>query len=714
MNAMRRKAAVRDWLARHEWPIALAALTVVVRVLYLASVSRDPFSGYLRHIPDSFYFNNWAQEIISRGDWAGGKDVYFIGPLYAYFLAFIYAVIGPRLTVVRMVQVALEAGTALFLYGLGRRTVGEKPARVGTLLWALYLPAVFQSSFILPVALDLLLVVGGLYLLARGPGRRIWNWLGGGLMLGLAALDRTNMLVFAAAAVPVFLIYRKAAGWRRLVAFGLAFGAVVGLATVRNGLVAGDWVVVSSQGGVNFYLGNSAKAKGVYWNLGEIGQGRPEELNRDLARTLAEAGTGRELKPSQVSAWWFGEGFKWLRAHPGRAARLYWDKFRLLTNDYEVALNVDFYFMKFITPFHLVPLPYFGFVFAFGAVGLFLGWRGSSFGRTLAVVFLASYGASVMAFFISDRYRILLAPPLMLFAGAALVKIYGLWRGWRWKAAAALTAAAVAAGAFAIWPPLEIKRDGAFGQSFYRYGKFYFDEGDYERSISYFHKAMMLSPEIPETYILLGVAYDKMGQRDTALETFRLGVMVAPDRAANNYNYGVALARAGYLAEAEPFVARATVLMPDYLEAWYQLAEVYIGLHDYPRAEAALGRAAALAPADAALKVRLAALDMDMGKDKEGVEWALAALEADPRQPGANFILGLWYYQRGDFAPALGYFQREAANDQATPRTFGFLAATHLRLGERDRARAEYRRYLELGGQRDPKFEKEAGVIVVD
>jgi len=709
MNAMPRKAGVKDWLVRHEWPLALAALTVVVRVLYLVTVARQPFFYNLRQLPDPFLFNNWAQEIISRGDWAGGKDVYFIGPLYAYFLAFIYAVIGPRLTVVRMVQVAMEAGTALFLYGLGRRTVGEKPARVGTLLWALYLPAVFQSSFILPVALDLFLVVGGLYLLARGPGRRIWNWLGGGLMLGLAALDRTNMLAFAAAAVPVFLIYRKAAGWRRLLAFGLAFGAVVGLATVRNGLVAGDWVVVSSQGGLNFYLGNSENARGIYWDVGVAGKAKPEYLNRDVARELAERATGKELKPSQVSAWWFGEGFKWLRAHPGRAARLYWDKFHLLTNDYEVPLNMDFYFMKFITPFHLVPLPYFGFVFAFGAVGLFLGWRGSSFGRTLAVVFLASYGASVMAFFISDRYRILLAPPLMLFAGAALVKIYGLWRGWRWKAAAALTAAAVAAGAFAIWPPRGIARDAGFAQSFSRYGKMYYDDGDYAAAAHYFNRSLRLAPANAETYILLGGALGKQGRPEASFAAYAAAATADPANADANYNYGLALDREKRWREAVPYLERAARLAPDNPLPWRELGETSVRAGDYVRAKDAFARAARLTPADVGLQLRLAQLAMELGDEGEAVAYARRAAAADAALAGPNFILGFCSFGRGDYAAAVVYLEREVRADPTSVRAFGPLAAAYGRLGERGRARDAYERCLALGGPPDAEVERALG-----
>jgi 4-amino-4-deoxy-L-arabinose transferase-like glycosyltransferase len=149
-----------NWIKDNRWPLGLAAATLATRAVYLATVAHDPFFTYLRHIPDAFFFNNWAQEIAS-GDWRGGDTVFFIGPLYAYFLAAVYRLIGgPHLVVVRYLHIALEVGSALFIYGFARRTFGPRPAKVAGVIWALYLPAIFLSSFILPVSLDIFLLTG--------------------------------------------------------------------------------------------------------------------------------------------------------------------------------------------------------------------------------------------------------------------------------------------------------------------------------------------------------------------------------------------------------------------------------------------------------------------------------------------------------------------------------------------------------------------------
>jgi tetratricopeptide (TPR) repeat protein len=699
---------LKIYVSERRWPLALAAATAAVRAVYLLSVSGDPFFQYLRHIPDSFFFNNWAQGITS-GDWLG-KGVFFIGPLYPYFLAGIYKLFGPDLTLVRVVHVALDAGSALFLYGFGRRVMGEWPGRVAAILWAVYLPAIFFSSFVLPVSLDIFLISASFYLLARGAEGRARYMAGAGALLGFAALDRTNLLVFAAAAVPVFIIYIRRLGWRRLAYYFAPIILIIGVVTARNAAVGGDAVIVSSQGGVNFFLGNSARAKGTYWNLGAIGQGRPEELNRDLARALAEEEEGRRMKPSEISRWWFKKGVNWIKENPGDAALLYWRKFRFFTSDFETSLNVDFYFMKFITPFHRVQLPYFGFLFPFGVLGLLLGWRRPSFARTTAALFVVVYSLSVMAFFISARYRLPVVPLLMVFAGAGLTRLISLWRAWRWRPAAALTAAAMALGTFSMWPLKQADRDGAFGQSYYRYGKYYFDEGDYEKAVPYLRKSARLAPEIYGTNVLLGISYDRLGQHDTALVSFYQAYAEAPHVPEVRYNLGVALIRGGQVAEGVAYLERAVKMAPDYVEAWQHLADVYSAAGNLPGAEVAYRRLLDLTPGDPRVAMNLAEVLSRQGRGDEAVTYAARALAVNPAAPGANFLIGRWYFTSGDYLTAGEYMRAELARDPSSAQAWAALAMSYLELGDARGAADAYNRYLREGGQRDPAFERDAGL----
>ncbi|MGD8718730.1 MAG: tetratricopeptide repeat protein [Candidatus Zixiibacteriota bacterium] len=701
----------KDWLSRNRWPVGIATATLLTRGVYLITVSHDPFFTYLRHIPDAFLFNNWAQEILSTGDWLGGDSVFYIGPLYAYFLAIIYRLTGgPHLVIVRIIQMVMEAGSALFIFGFARRVFSERVGRIAGIGWVLYLPAIFFCAFLLPVSLDCFLLTASFYLLARGTKGKWWTMAGAGALLGVAALDRGNLLIFVAAAVPVFIIYIKKIGWRRALAYYAAFASLVAIVTVRNGVVGGDFVPISSQGGLNFYIGNSEEANGVYWNLGSVYQGRPTELNRDLATAVAEEAEGRELKPSQVQRYWFRRSFDWIRENPGDVATLYWRKLRFAINDYEVSLNVDFYFMKFVTPFHRFQFPWFGLVFPFAVIGLVTGWRKSSFPRTTGAVFAASYLVSLLIFFVSARYRFPLVPMLLAFGAAGAAKWYDLWRAWRWKPAALVTAAVIAIGAFTMYPPPNATRVSAFGQSYYRYGKYYFDDGDYNKAVYYFSRSTALAPEFYQGFTMLAASYEKLGQYDTALDTFWQGTLVAPENPMMHFNFGVALGKAGRYPQAIAALTKALELNPEYTDAVVQLTEVYIALGDYGRAAMCSRRLTELAPEDATAWKRHAELLYQTGRHGDAMAAASRAIELDPAMPGPGAMIGRIYYESGDYGEAIRFFEREAELQPRSNEVYAFLATLYGKVGRAADARAAYRNYLNFGGRPDPTFERDMGM----
>jgi tetratricopeptide (TPR) repeat protein len=619
-------------------------------------------------------------------------------------------VIGPHLTLVRVGHIALEVGSTLFLYGFARRALGERAAKVAGAIWALYLPAIFFSSFLLPASLGIFLVTGSFYLLARGVEGRWWNFAGAGALLGLAALDRANLLAFPLAAVPLFLVYFRRLGWRRLAAYFVPIAALVLVVTLRNAFVGGDWVVVSSQGGLNFYLGNSPEANGVYRSLGGVYEGNPAALNRDVTARLAESHFGRPARPSEIQRWFLSRGLEWLREHPGDAAELYWRKVRLLTNDYEVSLNADFYFRRFTSLFHRVPLPWFGFVFPFAIIGLGMAWRGASFARAAGALFVVAYALSVLLFFVAARYRLPMVPVLAAFAGAGLARWYELWRSWRWRWASAVTAAAVAVGAFSLWPVDGFRYDAPFGQAYYQLGKFYFEEGKPREAAFYLNKAAAEAPAFYQAFLMLGVVYENWGRTDAALEAFRRGTWAAPEEAETHYNYGVALARAGRFGEAVPPLHRALALAPDYAGAWLQLGEVYIALGDIRRAASAYRRAVELVPTEAPALARYAELLLQLGERSGALSRAEAAWKVDPNLPGPRFTAARVHFERGDYGAAAAYLEREAELQPAKPEVFGLLAASYAELGEEDAAAGAYRTYVALGGSADADFEAAVGL----
>ena len=81
-------------------------------------------------------------------------------------------------------------------------------------------------------------------------------------------------------------------------------------------MVGGEWFLTTAQLGPNLFIGNNARANGLYAPL-RWGRGDPR-LERQDATKLAEAAEGRRLTPGEVSRHWTARTLADVRAEPVR------------------------------------------------------------------------------------------------------------------------------------------------------------------------------------------------------------------------------------------------------------------------------------------------------------------------------------------------------------------------------------------------------------
>jgi len=687
------------------WPVVVFAAALAVRALYLATVVGDPFFTYLEHIPDSHLFNNWAASI-AAGENIYGNQAFFIGPLYGYFLTVIYKIFGQNLFLVRVVNILLGAATAVAIYGTARRVFNKPAAVTAGLTWALFLPALFFESLVLPAALVCFLVSVGLYAAVVGldGNGKAWLLAVAGTALGLAVLDRGNLLLAIIAGAVLLAFVAARPRWRRVVAFALPVVVLIGVTTVRNAVVARDFVPISSQGGVNFYIGNGPGAAGVYRTPFDI-SGRPETLNVTAATEIAEASTGREMKPSAVSNYWFARGLEQLRENPWWAVRLYWQKVRLFTNNLEVSLNADYYFMRFVTPFHLWVPPWFGLVFAFGLAGIVLTFAERTPARWFLLIYASVYAVSVIAFFVTSRYRLPVLPALVVIAAGGAVWLVDLFANKRWKAAVGVSVIVIAGFAFSLWRLPGGDPEAGFAQSYYRYGKYYFEEGNWGEAIKYLAKATEYEPSYAPPYRLLGICYEELDLPHSALDAFEMAVALDPEDPANNYNLGAAFNRRGRSDEAVFYLHRAVEAVPDRADYWRELGLAYTAVQEYTSARTAYKRSLEIDAGDADTWLRYAELSMQLGDEAAGIKAAKKAIELDPTLPGPHLLLGRYYLYDENLGPAGEHLLAEAELAPGDPIANYFLAEYYLVVGEIEAAIAAYDLYRRAGGEPVEEFE---------
>lgn len=445
-----------------------------LRLLFLAALLiRLAFVWQIRELPTQRWLVMDAQRYdeLARGIAAGGwmpREAFYQAPLYPYFLAAVYAVTAGSLLAVRLLQAVLGALTVVLLAVLARRLFGRDAGRAAGILAALYGPAIFYVPLLLKSTLTLLALSGAVLLLVgphpgRGGKGRI---LGAGLLFGVSSLLQENLLLLVpCAALWLLLSDGERPGRSRLATAGaLVLGTLLGVApaTLLN-FAAGEAVLTSSQGGMNFFIGNARGATGTYTGLASGSQDpvSQREAARRLAAVFASRERGRpvapdELTPGEVSSLFWRESFRQIRDDPAAWGRLLLRKARLFWNAREIpdAEGYDVYrreaglFVRLWLSF--------GALASLALAGLVLAWRDAEpqarRGARLLALLLLGLFVSVVLFFVFGRYRLPAMVLLIPLAGHAMSVIRGVERE-RTTRTLGMALAVMALAVVAVSPP---------------------------------------------------------------------------------------------------------------------------------------------------------------------------------------------------------------------------------------------------------------------
>jgi hypothetical protein len=234
-----------------------------------------------------------------------------------------------------------------------------------------------------------------------------------GAALGCLALTRENALAWLPL-LAAWLAWRH--GGRALVPLLVGAALVLGPVAARNAAVGGQPFLTTSQGGVNFYLGNNADADGTYAPL-RFGRGGFAQERED-AIALAERAEGRALTPAEVSHHWSALARGWISAHPVAWLKLLARKWMLVWSAHEIPDSDEpLVYRDASIVLRATWVLSFGVLCPFALVGLVATWPQRRRLGVLALMLLVS-AASTAAFLVFARYRAPMIPLLALFAAA--------------------------------------------------------------------------------------------------------------------------------------------------------------------------------------------------------------------------------------------------------------------------------------------------------
>lgn len=276
----------------------------------------------------------------------------------------------------------------------------------------------------------------------------------------------------------------------------LAAGIVLALIplTVRNYRITGEFIPLTTGGGINFYIGNNERANGFYtvpFYRGEPIGGTPEEQQKRM-RSIAAAEAGREPTYKEVSSFWLRNGIRYIIKNPGEWTGLVWRKFIFFWNRYERANVENMQFHRRFGGIPGLPLLTFGIVAPFGLLGIFMTrnrWRDLWLLYGGVIVYLAA----AILFYVLARYRLPVVPFLLPFAGAAITGLLKLLRDGR-RAEPAVLAVAFALLFFFINMTVATDTPAGTAGNLRRLGNAYLERGDTTRAVETFTEAARTDP----------------------------------------------------------------------------------------------------------------------------------------------------------------------------------------------------------------------------
>ncbi len=537
----------------------------IVRFAMLFQLKQTPF--FTAFAGEGLFYDYWGEQI-SAGDLLAGDRVYAAPPLIMYYLGALYEIFGRNLTVVRIVGALLDSLLCVLIYFAGRKIAGDKAGFAGGILAALYSGFLFYEVIMpgtaLSVTLTLLAFLAILWADSAEGRSSCFRWTAAGLLIGLAALGRPNLLGF----VPVVIIWRLAARKCRKIStlsiqsltFVLGLLLVLSPVLVRNYVVEKDLVFLPHMG-IALYTGNNPDLPEGYGKDPRL-RGSINEFDIGGFRKMASAMNGRKLKSSEVSSFFFERGVRFIIQEPGKffqrlliKTRSFWSKYEV-SGDWDqefLADRVNFLKAPFLIQNSLL------LALAFGGL-LFYGLKTTG-GKMLGVI-IATYLAMVVPFVVLTRYRLTIMPFLIILGGLFIAGFTDdLLRRRGGKILWAALVLIVILGLYSLEaPPFEEARMHAY--SWVNMGVLYEQKGDYDQAMKSYAIAVQNKPSFTEAYFYAGDLAFTQGDHDGALAWYEKGVMSGQASAGEHYALYLLYKLKGEKVKADGELALARSLDP--------------------------------------------------------------------------------------------------------------------------------------------------------
>jgi tetratricopeptide (TPR) repeat protein len=670
--------------------IAIAAAALLLRMALLWQLHGHPLLQPGFGLDTDLYVG--LARRLAGGDLLLAPGAYPAAPLYIYFLGGVFALTGGSLLAARLVQ-ALLGALAVWLVGdAARRIFGPSAAPLAAGLAAICGPFAFNEILILQSALDPVMTALALWALAHAIDRSsLRSWCLAGLAMAALGLNRPNALLCLDAVVLGLVAWRRRAGLRPALAFTLGSALAIAPVTVRNASVTGEFVLVTAHGGFNFFVGNNPDADGTYRSVAGV---TPSSVRQqDDARAVAEKALGRSLSDGEVSSYFYGRAWDWIRSSPADALALGLRKLRYVFSADEISLNYSYAYYRGDESTVLRAMPVGAWVLLpLGLVGLAICSRRGEY--WIWASFVPVYALSVAIFFVAERYRVPMLVPLAMAAGGLVARLRNARSGATPGRSVGLPLLLVALVAIATsWPT---GLDNGLSEERTAMAEALIRSGDVARGQQVADRALAGHPEPALLLFRVGRALQARGDCAAAMTRYQQALQADPRRVEVRFFLGQCLLDERRVAEAIPHLDAAVNadVRPDV--APFDLARALASTNEFHAARQALGRLRIPAAADTGSFTTAGQMAEALGDGALAIRFYAQAIERPDAPVAMAERLGVLLAMSGRAREAITVLERAIARQPSSASLHLNLAVALAQEGRIADARARVAEALRL------------------
>ena len=509
-------------------------LAIGLRLIHFSQSIDNPLL-YMPVLDERYYVD--LGKTIAGGQLIGENRVFFMDPLYGYFLAAIFYFFGDNLTTVRLIQIVIDAFNVVLIYHIGTGIWKKEAGFVAALSYAVYPVAFFYSLLILKTTLSIsMLLFFTLFLIYTLGKKSGLNWYLLGLIAALITYLRGNMILLVPLAILFISIFQRT-GWgdfskkSLLLVFG--FISLLSVGVFRNLCVSDEFVVLNSQAGRLLYSCNNPRNLTGRYNVPDFARPNPVDSEIDFHRE-AERRKDSPLETREVSRYWTMETFRFFRENPGTIPRLLYNKIKGTAGNCEIANIHSYDTASRFSPLLKWPPATFAFAFAFGLPGLALGIMRNRKVATLLIPLLTIL-ITILIFYTSSRFRMPAIPFLLIGAGITFSILYD------WMKKKKIVKACILSFVVGIcgFLSLSIACPAPSGTGVFLLAKAYWRQNDFENAKRFALEGAHDFPTQARFHVLLGMTAFSNNRPDEAISCNQQAIRLNPKEVDALHNMGL-------------------------------------------------------------------------------------------------------------------------------------------------------------------------------